>query len=370
MPNRREFFRTVAGATAGLAVAGCRTGGGGNAARRQIMVGGRRVKTVDIHAHCQIDVWNLVKDYDWGKVVRSRLDEAGCKEAPCWGERGPWTVGPERVRLMDELGVDVQAISLRPYWYQADEAVARTLIQAQNERLADACAKYPDRFVALASVSMQYPEMAAQQLDEAVKKLGMHGVAIDATVDLNREELAAPTFDPFWAKAQELNALVYMHPQGVPGRLAERLNGFGNLTNVIGHPLETTIALSHLIFEGTLDRFPRLKVCAAHGGGYLAAYIGRSDATCDWTPGCKPIKKHPSEYFKDQILCDSLVFDTEGLRHLVAQHGASQIVFGTDFSAGWPTRGVDHILETPGLTDADKEAILGGNLVKLLRIKA
>src|SRR5688572_30139005 len=108
MPNRREFFTQVACATAGVVAAGCGAIGGGGT-RREITVGGRRVKTVDIHAHCQIDVWDIVKDQDWAKSVRSRLDMAGCTEAPCWGEAGPWTVGPERVRLMDQMGVDVQA---------------------------------------------------------------------------------------------------------------------------------------------------------------------------------------------------------------------------------------------------------------------
>jgi aminocarboxymuconate-semialdehyde decarboxylase len=149
--------------------------------------------------------------------------------------------------------------------------------------------------------------------------------------------------------------------------------GSGNLHNVIGNPLETTIALAHLIFEGTFDRFPGLKICGAHGGGFLASYIGRSDASCTWTPGpenCKPLERHPSDYFKSNILCDSLVFNHHQLRYLVAQHGVSQVVFGSDFPAGWPTKHVDDVLEADGLSDAEKEAILGGNLMKLLRIEA
>ena len=133
--------------------------------------------------------------------------------------------------------------------------------------------------------------------------------------------------------------------------------------------METTIALSHLIFEGTLDRFPGLKICAAHAGGFLPSYIGRSDACSQWVAGrCKPVKKHPSEYLK-QLYFDSMVFTAEGLRHLVAEAGASQIVLGTDFPYGWTTRVVDHILDTPMLTNAQREAILGGNAQKLLGIR-
>jgi len=172
----------------------------------------------------------------------------------------------------------------------------------------------------------------------------------------------------FWAKAESLGALVFIHPQGVP-QLSARLEGNGFLTNVIGNPLETTIALSHLIFEGTLDRFPGLRICGAHGGGFLPSYNGRFDQGCVAFPAncTKTLKKRPSEYLK-QLYFDSMVFSSEGLRHLVAEYGASQIVMGTDYPFPWTTRAVDHVLSTPGLTDADRTAILGGNLARLLGI--
>jgi aminocarboxymuconate-semialdehyde decarboxylase len=144
------------------------------------------------------------------------------------------------------------------------------------------------------------------------------------------------------------------------------------LTNVIGNPLETTIALSHLIFEGTLDRFPGLKLCAAHGGGYLPSYADRSDHGCLVFPqNCNPapLKKHPTEYLR-QLYFDALVFTPEALRHLVAQCGVSQIVMGTDSPIGWTNVAVDHILGTPSLSNSEKVAILGGNAAKLLRISS
>jgi aminocarboxymuconate-semialdehyde decarboxylase len=148
----------------------------------------------------------------------------------------------------------------------------------------------------------------------------------------------------------------------------KRLAGNGGLTNVIGNPLETTIALSHLIFDGTLDRFPGLKICAAHAGGYLPSYAGRSDYGCVRFPdGCKAAKKKPSEYLR-QLYFDSMVFTSEGLRHLVAECGASQIMIGTDYPFPWSTTTVDHVLNTPGLSDAQKRAILGETAAGLLQV--
>src|SRR4029079_3465718 len=128
-----------------------------------------------------------------------------------------------------------------------------------------------------------------EQAEEGVKKLKMRGVSIGATE--NGEELSNPKFHPFWAKVEELDVPVFIHPQGVP-ELRTRLQGNGFLGNVIGNPLETTIALSHLIFEGTLDRFPRLKLCGAHAGGFIASYIGRFDQGCVTFPAnCTPNNK-------------------------------------------------------------------------------
>ena len=150
-------------------------------------------------------------------------------------------------------------------------------------------------------------------------------------------EFSDPKFHPVWAKAEELGVPLFIHPQGVP-ELGKRLSGNGWLGNTIGNPLETTIALSHLIFEGTLDRFPGLKVIAAHGGGYLPSYADRSDHACMVGPaGCNPevkLKKKPTEYLK-QIYFDSLIFSPEAIRHLAAQVGASQIVLGSDYPYPW-----------------------------------
>lgn len=327
--------------------------------RRQVTVSGRRVKTVDVHSHCAIP------------GIRELMGETTPTNSPL-------IAGPERLRYMDETGIDVEVLSINPFWYGVDRQVARRLISTQNEKLAELCAARPDRFAGLATVSLQHPDLAAEQLEEGVKKLGLRGGSIGASV--GNEELASSRFDPFWAKAEELGVPIFMHPQGVP-ELDRRLRGSGMLSNVIGNPLETTIALSHLIFEGTLDRFPRLKLCAAHGGGYLPSYADRSDYGCGTRPEqcAQPIKKRPTEYLR-QLYFDSLVFSGEALRHLVAVCGASQIVLGTDDPFPWTSTprdtrlprfsAVDHVLQAPGLSDDDRIAILGGNAARLLNIPA
>jgi aminocarboxymuconate-semialdehyde decarboxylase len=208
--------------------------------------------------------------------------------------------------------------------------------------------------------------LAVEQLVQGVKKYGLRGLSVGGSV--NGEELASEKFHPVWAKAEELGILVFIHPIGT-AELRSRLGGNGGLENVIGNPLETTIALSHLIFEGTLDRFPGLKICAAHGGGYLPSYAARSDAGCTTFPDrCfKALKKHPTEYLKDMYF-DSIVFTPEALAHLIHEVGTGHVVVGTDHPFPWNESPVDHILATPGLDDAAREAILGGTAAKLLGI--
>jgi aminocarboxymuconate-semialdehyde decarboxylase len=357
MANRRTFVKNAAGAVAGVLLADrsvrkvIAAGAQSSAAagRRQVTVGGRRVKVIDVHCHC---------------IVPGVAEMMGQTTA----NNPALVMGTDRLKQMDAQGIDVEALSINPTWYGADLEVARKLIKFQNEKLAEFCAAHSDRFVGFATAALQHPDLAAEQVEDGVKRLGLRGVSVGASVA--GEELANPKFHPFWAKVESLGVPVFMHPQGTP-ELRTRLQGNGVLTNVIGNPLDTTIALSHLIFEGTLDQFPRLKICSAHGGGYLPSYADRSDHGCLTFPEqcTKTLKKRPTEYLK-QLYFDSLIFTGEALRHLIAQAGISQIVLGTDYPFPWTTTAADHVLGTPGLSDADRVAILGGNAAKLLSIAA
>jgi aminocarboxymuconate-semialdehyde decarboxylase len=349
----------VAAGAAGTSVTGLAVGSVAAAAqqaeraRRQVTIGGRRVRVIDVHAHCIIPVEDIVK---------------GTPLASSGGGAGNTILGPQRLQLMDEQGVDVQALTINGYWwYAADRDLARRIVLAQNEGLAKWVAVHPDRFVAMASVALQHPDLAAEQLEDGVKRLGLRGASIGGHV--NGEDLSLPKYDPFWAKAAELGVLVFMHPNGAENLIRQgALGGRGDLGNIIGNPLETTYFLSRLIFDGTLDRFPGLRVCGAHAGGYLPSYMGRTEAACVVRANAKCAnKRKPSEYLKSQILIDTMVFSDEGLRHLVAEVGVGQIVYGTDVPFNWPVT-VDLVLNAPFLSDAEKEAILSGNLRKLLLI--
>ena len=357
MRNRREFFKGIAraagalggGALVNLGAQTPRSGAPGG--RREVRVGGKRVKVVDIHAHATFpEVGDVIKD---GPLARFA--------------RGARALGQDRIQELDKRGIDVQVVEVNTFWwYQADRDLATKIVETHDAGLSKWVAAHSDRFVAFSSPALQFPELAADQLDHAVKHLGMRGAAIGGHA--NGEPLSMPKYDPFWKKAQDLGVLVFMHPNNSeniakPGAL----EGSGDLGNVIGNPLETTLFLSHLIFDGTFDRFPGLKICAAHAGGYITSYMGRTEVACDVRQNAKCAnKKKPHEYFRDQILVDSMVFSPEGVRHLVAETGPSQVVYGTDMPFVWPDT-VDAILEAQ-IPDAQKEAILGGNLVKVLKL--
>jgi predicted TIM-barrel fold metal-dependent hydrolase len=357
MNTRRDFLK-VAGTATGIVFCSCvrdtvyaqEVGG----QRLPVMVHGKRIKTIDVHAHCH-----------FREAVALMGDEASRVLPQVRGAQEHFIVIEERLKGMDAQAIDMEVLSINPFWYRKDRDTAAQIVKAQNEKLAELCASRPDRFAAFASLALQYPDLAVQQLETAMKKQGLRGAAIGGSV--LGEDFSEPKFHPVWAKAEELGAVLFIHPQSTPD-LARRFKGNGWLANTIGNPLDTTIALQHLIFEGTLDRFPGLKIIAAHGGGYLASYAARSDHACFVAPqNCNAeikLKKKPSEYL-NQLYFDALVFTPEALRHLVAQVGASQVMLGSDHPIPWEPHPVEHVFATATLTDDEKMAILGGNAARL-----
>ena len=325
--------------------------------RLPVAINGKRVKTIDVHAHCHFREAAALLGAD-ASVLTPRVN--GAEEA--------FIEIAQRFKAMDAQAVDMEVLSINPFWYGRDRDLAAQIVKVQNEKLAELCATHPDRFAAFASLTLQAPDLAVQELETAVRRQGLKGAVIGGMV--NGVEFSDPKFHPVWAKAEELGAVLFIHPQGVP-ELSRRLGGNGWLTNAIGNPLETTIALSHLIFEGTLDRFPGLKIIAAHGGGYLPSYAYRSDHACLVGPaGCNPnitLKKKPTEYLK-QLYFDSLVFSPEAIRHLAAQVGPDQIVLGSDYPYPWQLHPVDHIFACDSLNDQQKAAVLGETAARLLKI--
>src|SRR6266850_6472363 len=268
MTTRRNFLKGAA--ASGIAFCSCgmleAAHAQPKAPRLPVKVNGKRVLTVDVHSHCY-----------FRETINLMGDAADKVLPPVKGVPEHFIVIEQRLKEMDAMAIDMEVLSINPFWYGKDRDTAAAIVKMNNEKLAELCASRPDRFSAFASLTLQFPDLAVQQLETAIKKQGLKGAAIGDVV--NGVEFSDPKLHPVWAKAEELGVPLFIHPQGV-AELSKRFFGNGWLGNTIGNPLETTIALSHLIFEGTLDRFPGLKLIAAHGGGFLPSYADRSDHAC------------------------------------------------------------------------------------------
>lgn len=362
MNNRRSFLKTSGKALGGLFFCGCGLAHTAETVKPKritpVFINGRRIKTIDVHAHCMFQ-----------DAIDLMGEDAASVPPPTKGIPEHFIKINERIKAMDAQGIDMQVLSVNPYWYRKDKETAVEICRLNNLHLTELCNLRPDKFAAFASLTMQYPDLAVEQLEYAVKKQGLRGAAIGGSVLGN--DFSDPKFHPVLAKAQELNVALFIHPQSTP-QLAQRFKGNGWMSNVIGNPLDTTIALQHLIYEGVLDKYPQLKVLAAHGGGFLGSYAPRMDHSCFVSPqNCDPnivLKKKPSEYLK-QLYFDSLVFTPEALKYLVSQVGVSQVVIGTDHPIPWEEFPVEHVMATPGLSNTDRIAILSGNAERLLNLK-
>ena len=347
--GRRDFLRLGGQCAAASLIAGPASAWAKDSA---IYIGDKRVRVIYIHAHCGFkEVEALLEGTNLdAKVTPIRF------------------LSPERLKKLSDWRIDVQVLSINQYWwYAADEALAADVVRFHDEKLKEWCDAHEGSFVALSSVALQFPELAAAQLEYAVTELGMPGASVGGHV--NGTVPSGPEYDAFWAKAEELDVPVFVHPGGAMNIVKHgSLDGRGDLENIVGNPLETTVFLTKMIFDGTLDRFPKLKLVGAHGGGYLPSYLGRTEVACEVrrNANCLNTRK-PSEYMRDQILVDSMVFSHEGLRHLYEEMGASQIVYGTDIPFPWPDT-LQLIVDADYLTDDEKVAMLGGNLETLLKL--
>src|SRR6202012_3072721 len=256
MTTRRDFLKTGVGAAAGIAFCGCGLLAAAHAqqpARQKlpVTVNGKRVKTIDVHSHCLIpEVTALLGDED-AKAVLPKV--GGADEVVIKLD--------QRLAAMDSQAVDMEVLSINPFWYGRDRELAGQIVKVQNEKLAEFCAAHSDRFAGFASLTLQSPDLAVQELETAMKKQGLKGAAIGGMV--NGMAFSDPKLHPVWAKAEELGAVLFIHPQGIP-ELNKLSAGNGWLANTVVYMAETSLALAHLIFEGTLDKFPNLKIIAAH----------------------------------------------------------------------------------------------------------
>jgi aminocarboxymuconate-semialdehyde decarboxylase len=265
-----------------------------------------------------------------------------------------------RLADLDAIGVDVQVVGPMPmhrYWAEPELAIKLTTVI--NEAVAAHCADGDRRLLGLGTLPLQHPDLAVRELERAVRGLGLKGVSVSTNVD--GRELADLVFDPVWEAAADLGAVIFIHPWGCS--LGTRL-GAHFLGNTFGQPTETALALSHLIFDGTLDRHPGLKLLAAHGGGFLPTYIGRSDHAWTERPDARGCAHQPSSYLR-RIWYDALVYTPQALRHLVEVVGADKVVLGTDYPFDMGVADPVERATAAGLPAADLTAILSGNAAAL-----
>jgi aminocarboxymuconate-semialdehyde decarboxylase len=280
-------------------------------------------------------------------------------------ERTPRMVGyDERLADLDAMGIDLQLIMPPPpqCYYTVPLEIAVQAARMVNDGVAEYCARKPERFVALGTVPMPDGNEAAKELERCVGKLGFKGVQI--LTNVAGKELSDPAYAPFWKKAEELGALVLLHPNGFTE--GERLTRY-YFNNVVGNPFETTLALHHLIFDGVLERHPKLKILAVHGGGYLAAYSGRIDHAWGARSDCHAGLPHPPTTYLKRLYFDSVVFTPHQLAELVRVFGADHVVMGTDYPYDMGEYDpVGHVAGVAEFDDATRAAIVGGTAKKLL----
>ncbi len=328
--------------------------------------------TIDMHAHVAVprvaDVVtpHLKKSTD-PLVQDSTPDTQALMAKQAADIKSRIATTDERFRVMDDMGVDIQLVCPAPpqIYYNLPLEVGVQAASVMNDGIAEYVGKHTDRLVALGGVPMQDGNEAAKELERCMKQLKFKGVEI--LTNVMGKELSDPAFAPFWKKAEELDALVLIHPTGFTQ--PQRFSRF-YFNNVIGNPLDTTVALHYLIFDGVFERHPKLRVMSVHGGGFLGAYSGRIDhawgARSD-SHGSLP--KPPTTYLKRNVYLDTVVFTPHQLKALVDTYGADRIVLGTDYPFDMADYDpIEHVVST-GFDATTTAALCGGNAKKILGLK-
>ena len=325
--------------------------------------------TIDIHAHIVIpQAAKLAQPHiDVSRIPLAHFADAPTREINAQQEKDVsevMTTIDRRLFDLDKMGIDIQVVAPAPgqCYYSIDPKIAEAAHRLANDGVVEYCLRKPDRFVGLGVVTLQEPEIAVRELDYIMNDLKLKGVEILTNVD--GQELSDPKFRPFFAKAEQLGAFIMMHPNGFTH--GERLTHF-YFNNVLGNPLDTTLALHNLIFSGTLARFPDLKLMAVHGGGYLPGYSGRIDHA--WgarqdSHGELPLP--PTTYLR-QVYLDTVVFTYHQLAYMIDVFGPDRIVMGTDYPFDMAEYNpIGHVAGVQGMDEATLAQIAGGNAARVL----
>src|SRR5262249_34427063 len=326
-------------------------------------------QTIDVHAHILSEETIRLLQSEAPKAA-PKLNETGdqfgtlevagsvYRNFP----RGGWDL-ERRLQDMAAAKVDLQVLSVCPqtFLYAQPPAVAAAFARVQNEQIAKLVKARPERFLGIATLPMQAPKLAADELRHAMRALGLRGAQIGSNIA--GKNLDDPELEPVWATAAELGAFILLHPINVAG--ADRLKSY-YLGNLIGNPLDTTIAAACLVFSGVLERHPSLKICLAHGGGFVPYQARRF--THGWHVRAEPkskLGKPPMEALK-RFYFDTILHSKEVLEFLVGNAGAARVLLGSDypFDMGMP-EGVAQVRGLP-ISAAEQSAILGGRVRALL----
>ena len=330
----------------------------------------RRATTIDAHTHVAVPrAAEFIKPHlDVSTIPLAHFASAETKavNAKQEGDIRSRIVGnyDERFADMDKMGIDVQLVMPPPPQLYHTVALEYAVPAAQmiNDGVAEFVAKHKDRFIPTGTVPMQDGNEAAKELERCMSKLGFKGVEI--LTNVAGRELSDPAFAPFWKKAEELGALVIIHPNGFTE--GKRLSRF-YFNNIIGNPFETTLALHYLIFDGVLERHPKLKIFAMHGGGYLGGYAGRIDHAWGARSDCHAdLPKPPTSYLK-QVYVDSVVFTPGQLKALVDLFGVDHVIMGTDYPFDMlEFDPIGHINSVDSFDETTRAALAGGSAKKML----
>jgi aminocarboxymuconate-semialdehyde decarboxylase len=329
--------------------------------------------TIDIHCHLLTEkAEKMVADagltMDWQprhQFANEATREVNREQAR--RTRVQFTSVEKRLDDMNLMGIDIQAITPSPaqtlYSVPADLGIETARVI--NDNIADICGKHPDRFVGLGTVPFQAPEPAVAELDRLHKSLGLRGIEIATNVA--GADLSEPRFRPIFQRAEELGLVLFMHPTGFPEASRFRDHYF---TNIIGNPLDTTVAVHHLIFGGVLQDCPNLKLVLSHGGGFLPAYSGRIDHAASARPDtCTCLRHMPTTYLK-RLYFDTIVYTHQQLHYLVENYGADHVLMGTDYPADMgEVDPIGFIENADRLEDSERAAILGRNAARLLNLE-
>jgi len=330
------------------------------------------VRTIDTHTHiCTLETAALMSKEAPKSPVTIVPDDA---ESAAFDVGGvlyrPFPTGgfdvARRLKDMDATGVDVHVLSATPqtYLYNQEPALGAVLAGIQNDQMAKHIAAHPTRFMGIATLPMQDPKRAADELKRAMTKLGLKGSMFASNV--LGKNLDDPSFEPLWATAEELGAFLFIHPNNIAG--ADRMRSY-YLNNLIGNPLDTTIAAACLYFGGVLDRYPKLKIVLAHGGGFTPYQAARWEHGWKVRPEPKKnIKAQPKDIAK-RFMYDTILHSDKTLEAMIGLVGSDHVLLGSDYPYDMAMMDCVAHVKSLSIPQADKELILGGHAAALLSRK-